>query len=171
MELLYEAVIYFPVVCARGIFPVDIHAVKVIFFHECGYLIGDLFPVGCHINIDSVVTVSPCAVGKCGNYKLYSMTLILTIGDYLLELGYPPVCPGCAPEKNGGADAEHKARVGESAGIYRASDFFEKFYIRTPFGSFYINCSVTYRCILVKRQFNIKKLPDCTVVALCSRAL
>ena len=82
MELLYEAVIYFPVVCARGIFPVDIHAVKVIFFHECGYLIGDLFSVGCHIDIDSVVTVAPCAVGKCGYYELHAVALILTLGDY-----------------------------------------------------------------------------------------
>lgn len=32
--------------------------------------------------------VAPCTVGKGGNYKLYSMTLILTIGDYLLERGY-----------------------------------------------------------------------------------
>lgn len=73
--------------------------------------------------------------------------------------------------KHCGADAEHKARVGESAGIYRASDFFEKFHIRTLFGSFYINCSVIYRYILVKRHLDIKKLPDRTVVALCSRAL
>lgn len=32
--------------------------------------------------------VAPCTVGKGGNYKLYSMTLILTIGDYLLERDY-----------------------------------------------------------------------------------
>lgn len=88
-----------------------------------------------------------------------------------IEICYPAVCPCRTAQKYCGADAEHKARVGESAGIYRASDFFEKFYIRTPFGSFYINCSVTYRYILVKRHLDIKKLPDCTVVALCSRAL
>lgn len=38
-------------------------------------------------------------------------------------------------------------------GVYRASDFFEKFYIRTLFGSFYINCSVIYRYILVTGIF------------------
>lgn len=81
------------------------------------------------------------AVGKCGYYELYSMTLILTLGDYLLELGYPPVCPGCAPEKNGGADAEHKARVGESAGIYRASDFLKNF-ISGPFSVLFISIAV-----------------------------
>lgn len=88
-----------------------------------------------------------------------------------IEICYPAVCPCRTAQKYCGADAEHKARVGESAGIYRASDFFEKFHIRTIFGSFYINCSVIYRYILVKRHFDIKKLPDCTVVALCSRAL
>lgn len=55
--------------------------------------------------------------------------------------------------------AEYKTRVGESARIYRASDFFEKFYIRIPFGSFYINCSVTYRYILLKRHLDIKNCP------------
>lgn len=88
-----------------------------------------------------------------------------------IEICYPAVCPCRTAQKYCGADAEHKARVGESVGIYRASDFFEKFYIRIPFGSFYINCSVTYRYILVKRHLDIKKLPDRTVVALCSRAL
>lgn len=65
-----------------------------------------------------------------------------------IDICYPAVCPCCTAQKYCGADAEHKARVGESAGIYRASDFFEKFYIRAPCGSFYINCSVTYRYIL-----------------------
>lgn len=153
MELLNEAVVYFPVVCACGIFPVDIHAVKVIFFHERGYLIGDLFPVGCHIDIDSVVTVAPCAVGKCGNYKLYSMTLILTIGDYLLELGYPPVCPGCAPEKNGGADAKHEAYISEGSRINCVSDFFEEFHIKTPFC---LRSPFLFR--LYRFQFSIPKI-------------
>ena len=87
MELLNEAVVYFPVVCACGIFPVDIHAVKVIFFHERGYLIGDLFPVGFHIDIDSVVTVVQCAVGKCGYYEPHAVALILALGDYFFERG------------------------------------------------------------------------------------
>ena len=87
VKLLDEAVVYFPVVGGCGIFPVDIHAVKVIFFHECGYLICNLFPMGCHINIDSVVTVSPCAVGKCGYYELHAVALILTLGNYLFERG------------------------------------------------------------------------------------
>ena len=36
---------------------------------------------------------------------------------------------------------------------------FEKFHIWTLFGSFYINCSVTYRYILVKRHLDIKNCP------------
>ena len=87
-----------------------------------------------------------------------------------IEICYPAVCPCRTAQKHCGADAEHKARVGESAGMYRAPDLFEKFHIRIPFDSFYISCSVTYRYILAKRQFNIKKLPGRTVVALCSRA-
>ena len=82
-----------------------------------------------------------------------------------IEICYPAVCPCRTAQKYCGADAEHKARVGESAGIYRASDFFEKFHIRTLFGSFYINCSVIYRYILVKRHFDIKNCP--TVQLLC----
>lgn len=46
-----------------------------------------------------------------------------------------------------------------NSGVYRASDFFEKFHIRTLFGSFYINCSVIYRYILVKRHLDIKNCP------------
>lgn len=76
-----------------------------------------------------------------------------------IEICYPAVCPCRTAQKYCGADAEHKARVGESVGIYRASDFFEKFHIRTPFGSFYINCIVTYRYILVKRHLDIKNCP------------
>ena len=76
-----------------------------------------------------------------------------------IEISYPAVCPCRTAQKHGGADAEHEARVGESAGMYCASDPFEKFHIRTPFGSFYISCSVTYRYILVKRQINIKNCP------------
>ena len=82
-----------------------------------------------------------------------------------IEICYPSVCPCRTAQKHCGADAEHKARVGESAGIYRASDFFEKFHIRTLFGSFYINCSVIYRYILVKRHFDIKNCP--TAQLLC----
>lgn len=76
-----------------------------------------------------------------------------------IEICYPPVCPGCAPEKNGGADAKHEAYISEGSRINCVSDLFEKFYIRIPFGSFYINCSVTYRYILLKRHLNIKNCP------------
>lgn len=43
--------------------------------------------MGCHIDIDSVVTVAPCAVGKCGYYELHAVALILTLGDYFFERG------------------------------------------------------------------------------------
>ncbi len=44
-----------------------------------------------------------------------------------IEICYPAVCPCRTAQKHCGTDAEHKARVGESAGIYRASDFLKNF--------------------------------------------
>lgn len=70
-----------------------------------------------------------------------------------IEICYPAVCPCRTAQKYCGADAEHKARVGESAGIYRASDFFEEFHIKTPFC---LRSPFLFR--LYRFQFSIPKI-------------
>jgi hypothetical protein len=58
-----------------------------------------------------------------------------------IEFCYPAVCPCRTAQKYCGADAEHKARVGESAGIYRASDFLKNF-ISGPLSVLFISIAV-----------------------------
>ena len=84
MELLYEAVIYFPVVCARGIFPVDIHAVKVIFFHERSKFLRKL--IFAHLAEVYIAVFIPVNGGKDDNCAVHIIELRI-VSDIFVALG------------------------------------------------------------------------------------
>ena len=59
-----KLVVHRPVRRGLRILPVDVHAVKIILFHERNNLVRDRFPILRHIGVDAVVPVAPGAVRK-----------------------------------------------------------------------------------------------------------